>query len=249
MQSGNDALNGLMVALHGNPIGSLLPGNAGVPTGNLPVGLSDGSSAGGGASGGGAGAGGARDRVWWIPRPGVARLFPRYGPGSGFLPYPTFQPCRLPTVVPLETVRSFEADQSVSTVPIPKPVDKSQPVSTPAALAECNVTPATICQALRDGCVLSSQVTPEQLFACSQAGWVGNRNLFPALAARGGAQNGKFFGSMNLNPDPPAAGMGDTSLLGPAPLFGIPTSVWNVAPFVAAGLVLWAMFSPKKGRR
>ncbi len=215
--------------------GKSVPGNAGVPTGNFPVVLPGGGPAGG------------RDRVGWVPRPGVSRLFPRYGPGSGFLPYPTFQVCRLPTVLPLQTVLSFAPEQPVSTVPIP---NKAQPVSTPAKLAECDVSAATICGALRDGCVLSSQVSTEQLLACSQAGWVGNRNLFPALAARGGAQGGRYFGTLNPSPDPPADSAGMSGLVDDIATNGPLTQTTTLLALGLFSVGLWAVFqSGTKGRR
>ena len=61
-----------------------------------------------------------------------------------------------------------------------------------------------------NGCVLASQVSPQQLALCSQAGYAGNRNLFPAVAANGGANNGQYFGTPDPNP-PAFTGLGQVN--------------------------------------
>jgi hypothetical protein len=60
---------------------------------------------------------------------------------------------------------------------------------------------------IMNGCVLASQVSPQQLAACSAAGYAGNRNMFPQVAALGGADGGQFFGTPDPNP-PPFSGLG-----------------------------------------
>ena len=76
----------------------------------------------------------------------------------------------------------------------------------------------------------------EQLFLCSKAGWAGNRNLYSEVLARGGAQNGKYFGLLNPAPDPPtsadlaaAAGLSGFEL----DSGGIPLFAFGLAAFAA----------------
>lgn len=107
-----------------------------------------------------------------------------------------------PVIVPL-----------VTAIPIP-PASSIQPPATPASARTTNTppTPATspltdcrtgnICLDIMNGCVLPGQVSPEQLQACAQAGYSGNRNLYPAIAAAGGAEGGAFFGTPDPNPTP-----------------------------------------------
>lgn len=194
MDQGNATLDDLIRNLYGNVGGSLDPGSAGVPTGFLPGGGASGGSGGSGAvAGSGGPVGGRRPR--WIPRPGLNRLFPRYGPESGFPNLGQNRSCRLPLVVP------YVPGAPTPRPPSPQPRVAPPPVlGAPPACDDCSFDASSICYALRDGCVLSSQVSPEQLFACSQAGYAGNLNLYPNVVKCGGAQKGKFFGTVNLSP-------------------------------------------------
>lgn len=85
-----------------------------------------------------------------------------------------------------------------------------------------------------NGCVLSSQVDPQQLLACSKAGYAGNKNLFPAIAAKGGADGGDYLGFPDPNPKtytPGMTGFGDTAAqTSNASLFS------NVFEYVVGGL-------------
>jgi len=84
------------------------------------------------------------------------------------------------------------------------------PAASPAATLDPNsCTTGNLCLDLLNGCVSSTQVTPEQQLACSLAGYAGNRNRYPAIAA---LPNKPFLGSVDLHPvryDP--VGMGDVS--------------------------------------
>ncbi len=105
------------------------------------------------------------------------------------------------------------------------------------------MTAANVCGLIRDGCVLSSQVSPAQLAACSSAGYAGNFNKYPAIAARGGAQGGKFFGDVNLSPAP-ASGLGDVAAP-PWYCVGIPGTTKNTCdtftiPYVNQTVPIWA---------
>ena len=110
-------------------------------------------------------------------------------------------PANCPVIIPL-----------VSTIPIPP--DNTQvvvsstsgPPPPPPPPVDCRT--GNWCLDIRRGCVLSSQVDPAQLQLCSQAGYAGNENLFPMIAAHGGVLNGEFFGTPDPNPPPYNAGMG-----------------------------------------
>ena len=221
---GDAAFNGLLVALGGNPAGETPSGAAGVPTtgtldtslpgipvvssinappiGILPT-LSDPASWAWAPSppvvipGGGAG---------WRARQGEHRNPRRYT--NRIPPAPqsagNFPPAGCPTIIPL-----------VTTIPIPETVSIPQPAPPPtnapaapapsAPLPDCRT--GNWCLDIRNGCVLSSQVSLEQLEACSQAGYAGNLNMFPAIAAAGGAGGGQFFGTPQPNPPPYTPGM------------------------------------------
>lgn len=224
--NGDTALNDLISALGGNAAGTgsagALQGGAGVPTGATLV----------------PNPSGAPGLVWAAP------------PSSGFFPPQPYyswgggrngggfkmgaKNCALPEILPLVTVFPVPAAAPVvAPAPInPSPVAAAAPVSP----ADCAVNADTICQAIQSGCVLSSQVSAAQLAACSRAGWVGNYNQYPALAARGGSQGGRYFGDVNLNPAPPrgVSGLGDTAAA-PSPwCFNLPgvTSL----PFVTSSV-------------
>lgn len=88
-----------------------------------------------------------------------------------------------PEIVPIESSFSYATDPTpLTTTPI-TPV----PVIPPAgASASVDCRTGNLCVDIRNGCVLSSSVSPAQLLACAQQGVVGNSNLFPAIAAQGG---------------------------------------------------------------
>jgi len=110
-------------------------------------------------------------------------------------------PSNCPVIVPL-----------VTAIPVPGSVP-STPAAAPTAPTPAAAAPVTDCRTgnwcldIMNGCVLSSQVSPQQLQACSAAGYVGNKNLFPAIAAAGGAGGGAYFGTPDPNPAPYSPGM------------------------------------------
>lgn len=213
---GNQAFNDLLSTLGGNPAGDTVSGAQGVPT----TGTLDTSAAG----------------IPVVPQPSSAppmSLLPNVNDpsfwGWGDSPQPTqvvaggrrrsgrgaarygnvpvqdqTPPSGCPVIVPLVTA-------------IPIPQGAPAPVSAPTPAAAPKVAPAVaplqdcrtgnICIDLMNGCVLSSQVDPRQLQACSAAGYVGNKNLYPAIAAKGGADGGAFLGFPDPNPAPYHFGM------------------------------------------
>lgn len=253
--NGNAVLGDLIAFLGGNPSTisgpgstdpgsnplSAVPGGAGIPTGAYLA-----PAPGGGVQ-------------WHPPAYPARRLFPSYGDTYTKRGLPARR-CVVPDILPLVTV-----------LPVPRivspPVAGPAPIAAPPPAADCGpVTGDNICALIRDGCVLSSQVSPAQLAACSAAGWAGNRNMYPAIAARGGAQNGKYFGDVNLNP-PAASGMsglGDAAVTPPwycvaipgttsnscdmwtVPYFGTQVPIWAAA---AGGVLLAALMMGSGGRR
>lgn len=116
--------------------------------------------------------------------------------------------CTSPPVLPAQTIFPIPLVPPAP-VPVRPPVGPLPPVVGPPAPAPVDpemcreVNGGNICRLLRDGCVSQNQTTMEQVYLCSAAGWAGNRNLYPEVLARGGAQNGKYFGLLNGAPDPP----------------------------------------------
>ncbi len=115
-------------------------------------------------------------------------------------------PANCPVVVPLTTTIPIPAGQPMAAPP-PPPAPAPPPPPAPAPvtiqvpqLADCRT--GDWCLDIMRGCVLSSQVSPAQLQACSEAGYAGNENLFPAIAAAGGAGGGAYFGTPEPNPAP-----------------------------------------------
>lgn len=130
----------------------------------------------------------------------------------GNVPVQQYQdpPSNCPVVVPLVTaipipqapVQQTSAPVApVAAVPSPVPVAAVPPTPLP----DCRT--GNICLDIMNGCVLASQVDPQQLLACSQAGYAGNRNLYPAIAAKGGAGGGAFLGFPDPTPVPYSPGM------------------------------------------
>lgn len=215
MDDGNIALNSLLSALGGNPAGDTVSGAQGVPT----TGTLDTSSAG----------------IPVVPQPGSApnmALLPNIN-DAGFWawansPLPTHitggarrmrgknaarygnqpaqqdqtPPSGCPIVVPLVTAIPIPATPAVS---MPAPAPAAAPTPGAAPLPDCRT--GNICLDIMNGCVLSSQVDPAQLLACSQAGYAGNRNLYPAIAAAGGAGGGAYMGFPDPDPLPYSPGM------------------------------------------
>lgn len=217
---GDATLNNLITALGGNPGGDTVSGAAGVPTtgtvstaaASTPVvsqptstpstailpSINDPSFWAWGSSPPSAGHA-VPSRVVRGGRRQAGKNAARYGNVPAQTPQNQNPPSGCPVVVPLVTA-------------IPIPQTATTPAATPAAAAPA-ATPAgtcptgNICLDLMNGCILSSQVDPRQLQACSAAGYVGNKNLFPAIAAKGGADNGAYQGFPDPNPTPYTPGM------------------------------------------
>ena len=111
---------------------------------------------------------------------------------------------KAPRVVPVDTQFSY--------APAPSPLTTNPVVAVPVISA--SGTPAADCETgnvcvdIRNGCVLSTQVTTAQLLACAAAGYVGNLNRYPAIAAAGGARGGAFLGAPLPAPPQYNIGMG-----------------------------------------
>ena len=133
-----------------------------------------------------------------------------------------------PTIIPLTSAvppPSAPPQMPAAVAPPALPVTPMGPV------ADCRT--GNICNDIRRGCVLASQVSPQQIIACAVAGYAGNLNLYPAIAAAGGADGGAYFGSVDLNPPPysPSMGLGDTAQDANANLFS------NSLEYAISGLV------------
>ena len=224
---GDDALNSLLQALGGNPAGDTSSGAAGVPTtgtldtyiSGIPVVPTSPNAPpyamfptiGDPAS-------------WaWAPSPAAPVIVP--GGGAGYrgthgehwngnrrryhnqkfsTPPPQMNvPANCPVIIPLTTTIPIPPEQQQAAPPPLQVVTAAPPPPPPPV--DCRT--GNICLDIRRGCVLSSQVDPAQLQACSEAGYAGNENLFPMIAAHGGAMNGEFFGSPDPNPAPFVPGM------------------------------------------
>jgi hypothetical protein len=197
---GNQTLDDLVEQLGGNPV-SALYGDAGVPTlGGAPF------SPGSGLNRGGPGS-------------------PGFGPGA---PGDGGGPCIYPEVLPLVTVFPIPVFQTPTPVtPLPPYVQPSpfgRPSTPPPVPAmrprdiDCdNVTAENICRLSREGCFVPGQLSQQQLYACSWAGWVGNWDMHPSVIVAGGAQNGRKFGTMNPQPVDPHGNPVAPSPYGPPP--------------------------------
>jgi hypothetical protein len=85
----------------------------------------------------------------------------------------------------------------VPVVATPSPVTPPSAAPTVPSQASCRTN--NICIDMRRGCVRSDQVSVQQQFACSQAGYAGNENFFPAITAQ---KNLPFLGTPMPNPPP-----------------------------------------------
>jgi hypothetical protein len=172
---GDNTLNDLILAMGGNPF-TQGTGDSGVPTVGVPY--------------------------FGLPVRGGGPTSIHHGDQS--------QPCVFPEVLPLVTVFPV-----LMPPPNPQPgpgptyplIDHFRvppPVQVPSGPSPCdNVTPENVCKLARDGCFNPNQLSPEQRYACSWAGWQGNFNMYPQVLLAGGAQGGRNFGSLNLCPANP----------------------------------------------
>jgi len=267
--AGDDAINSLIQSLGGNPAGDTISGASGVPTtgtldtstagipvvptNSVPVAMLPSIT---------------NPASWaWAPSPAPPILLP--GGGSGYraqhgetwnanrrryrnASQPPQQqsnvPGNCPVIVPL-----------VTTIPIPSvSVPSAAPpvVTTPSAATPAPSAPLPDCRTgnwcldIMNGCVLSSQVSAQQLQACAVAGYAGNRNLYPAVAAAGGAGGGQYFGTPDPNPTPYSAGMsglGQDASSAQASNAGIfSSSIEYVISGVVAAVVLGIMLKGRK---
>lgn len=120
-------------------------------------------------------------------------------------------PCVAPQILPMASIFPIPvvASRAVPAAPVNpwgsvQSIAGSAPVIPPPAPRDCRT--GDICRDLRSGCVQQVQVSPQQLFACSQAGYAGNEDRFA-----GGAAGGAYLGSPDLNPAPAAGVSGVTS--------------------------------------
>jgi len=219
---GDDTLNSLIEQMGGNPAGDTTSGAQGVPTtGTLDTNIpgipvvpdTTGTQA-------------LLPNVnnpqsWAWPSSPVAPQLVRGG-GAGMRTGRAKLPAQRYRNVPKTTQPNFDNPPAncpvivplVTAIPIPESLPApAAPASTPAAApptataAPSNCRTGNICLDIMNGCVLSSQVSVQQLAACSAAGYAGNRNLFPAIAAAGGADGGANFGTPMPNPPPYTPGM------------------------------------------
>ena len=93
----------------------------------------------------------------------------------------------------------------LTTPPLGPPPSPPAPVLAPSAprptQAQCRT--GNICADLQSGCVLASQVDPQQVMLCALRGWSGNRNLYPWIASTPGLP---YLGM--VDPNPPYVGGG-----------------------------------------
>ncbi len=200
---GNAALNGILAALGGNPIGSP-QGNAGVPT----VGSSFDPYA-----------------VTPFPLPAANPVTPTGATGAGSGAGGGSASCvpeliELVTVVPIPTVVTPTRTYIPAPTPAPGPAPVPQVVPTqkPAAAAancvdppECAPTPENICRLITEGCVSTNQVSKAQMLACAWSGWTGLMTK-KGMCSINGWNHGEYLGTMNPKPlnraglyyDPPA---------------------------------------------
>ena len=200
--------------------------------------------------GGGAGYRAPKGEQWQGNR---RRYTNRSGARSTNPGYSNAAPSGCPTIIPL-----------VTTIPVPTVVPASPAPSapsapgTPPAVSSAPAAPLPDCRTgnycldIMNGCVLPSQVSPQQLQICSQAGYAGNRSLFPAIAAAGGAGGGAYFGTPEPNP-PPYTGSGmsglgqdDSAAVEAANAGVFSSAIESIITGVVAALALGVILKSKK---
>ena len=200
--------------------------------------------------GGGAGYRAPKGEQWQGNR---RRYTNRSGARSTNPGYSNAAPAGCPTIIPL-----------VTTIPVPTVVPASPAPSapsapgTPPAVSSAPAAPLPDCRTgnycldIMNGCVLPSQVSPQQLQICSQAGYAGNRSLFPAIAAAGGAGGGAYFGTPEPNP-PPYTGSGmsglgqdDSAAVEAADAGVFSSAIESIITGVVAALALGVILKSKK---
>jgi hypothetical protein len=128
---------------------------------------------------------------------------------SNFGSCPTTRVIAVPTLAPSAPVAA------------PAPVAAAPPVGVPAAPAVPGWTcpPQSLCRTgnvcldMKRGCVMSSQVSLEQMAACSAAGYAGNEDFFPCLVPQG--PNLPYLGTPMPNP-PPYSSVASQDVLPPS---------------------------------
>ena len=104
------------------------------------------------------------------------------------------------------SVTNFTCPPGTKVIPVPAPAPAPitaqhptpQPGATWACPSQSQCQTDNVCLDLKRGCVVSSQVSLEQMAACSQAGYAGNEGFFPCLIAQG--PNLPFLGTPMPNP-------------------------------------------------
>lgn len=200
--------------------------------------------------GGGAGYRAPKGEQWQGNR---RRYTNRSGARSTNPGYSNAAPAGCPTIIPLVTTIPVPAVVPAS----PAPSAPSAP-STPPAVSSAPAAPLPDCRTgnycldIMNGCVLPSQVSPQQLQICSQAGYAGNRSLFPAIAAAGGAGGGAYFGTPEPNP-PPYTGSGmsglgqdDSAAVEAANAGVFSSAIESIITGVVAALALGVILKSKK---
>ena len=236
---GDNTLDSLITALGGNPT-NVATGSSGVPTtgtldtdiAGIPV-VSDVNAPATSALPT------LADPSFWAwapsPAPGSSRQTRRRhaAPATGV-------PQNCPIIIPLITTIPVPTEApSYPTTPVAPaaapqaPALASGPAATP--LPDCRT--GNWCVDIMNGCVLDSQVSQQQLMACSQMGYAGNRGLFPAIQAQGGVLNGQYFGTTEPNP-PQYEGSGMDGFGHDASAQAANASIFSSAfEYVIAGLV------------
>jgi len=176
--------------------------------------------------------------------PAGAKLFFRPLNRAGFVNYPRGAvqnealrlipdcPCHTPKPCDCGPVRSSAASPTSAIAPGPAITGAVKKITQ----ARCRTD--NICRDIRAGCVLSDQVSKEQLFACAKAGWSGNFGFFPQVTTQ---PNLPYLGTVDLNPYSP--GESDTfykerdRAQGLSGLFesGFDISKWGIGEWVIAG--------------
>lgn len=200
--------------------------------------------------GGGAGYRAPKGEQWQGNR---RRYTNRSGARSTNPGYSNAAPAGCPTIIPLVTTILVPTVVPAS----PAPSAPSAP-STPPAVSSAPAAPLPDCRTgnycldIMNGCVLPSQVSPQQLQICSQAGYAGNRSLFPAIAAAGGAGGGAYFGTPEPNP-PPYTGSGmsglgqdDSAAVEEANAGVFSSAIESIITGVVAALALGVILKSKK---